>query len=236
MGHLKEHLMFWRLIKRCWMVLHLGSSSECICVKQKGNRAIKRVTYRKNWGLQALTFDVFPTNSQRMSMQRKQKKYQKFELLRESKYKMILVRKHERKCQARMPSYEERLWGASVPPLDFLKPGTGGASRAKNVRASSKIFCVAFPGNCTRTCIQIKNRHGRIKLKDSAAGMGGFNMPEPSWRAHIDHFIVARHDGRLDVLQRQVALPLSLIDRRVPTCVHFLRTLAMSETLNSKVG
>ena len=66
--------------------------------------------------------------------------------------------------------------------------------------------------------------------------MGGFNMPEPSWPAHIDHFIVARHDGRLDVLQRQVALPLGLSDRRVPACVHFLRTLAMSETVNSKAG
>ena len=66
--------------------------------------------------------------------------------------------------------------------------------------------------------------------------MGGFNMPEPSWRADIDHFIVARHNGRLDVLQRQVALPLELSDGRVPTCVDFLRTLAMSETLNSKVG
>ena len=74
------------------------------------------------------------------------------------------------------------------------------------------------------------------QIERLGAGMGGFNMPEPSWRAHIDHFIVARHDGRLDVLQRQVALPLGLSDRRVPACVHFLRTLAMSETVNSKAG
>ena len=63
------------------------------------------------------------------------------------------------------------LWW-SVPPLDFLKPGTGGASRAKNVRASSNTFCVAFPGNCTRTCIQRINWHGQIKSKDSVCTSG----------------------------------------------------------------
>lgn len=111
----------------------------------------------------------------------------------------------------------------SVPPLDFLKPGTGGASRAKNVRASSNTFCVAFPGNCTRTCIQRNNWHDQIKSKDSTAEFVG---------AHINLFIVAGYNGRLDVLQRQIALPVGLSDRWALTCTHFLKTLAISETLN----
>ena len=151
-------------------------------------------------------------------MQRKQKKYQKFELLRESKYKMILVRKHERKCQARMPSYEERLWGASVPPLDFLKPGTGGASRAKNVRASSKIFCVAFPGNCTRTCIQIDMAGSNWKIQVQVwAALTCLN------RVGQLTLIISSSRDTMDVLTfssvRSLFLSASVIDESRPACI-----------------
>lgn len=63
--------------------------------------------------------------------------------------------------------------------------------------------------------------------------MDGY-MPEPSWRAHIDLITVTGRNRRLDVLQRQVALPVGFSDRRVPTYMHFLKTLAMSEILNIK--
>ena len=49
--------------------------------------------------------------------------------------------------------------------------------------------------------------------KIQSAHLDGFNMPQLSWRAHIDLFVVSGDDGRLDVLQRQVTLPICLSDR-----------------------